>query len=75
MAHCYLRASGRLELQPASRGEACHGDMAGTHLHGHWAPALNNNDDHNNSDTGQTPEGMFCHHHLAGALHCSIKEA
>lgn len=50
-------------------------DMAGTHLHGHWAPALNNNDDHNNSDTGQTPEGMFRHHHLAGALHRSIKEA
>ena len=24
----------------------CPGGVAGTHLHGHWAPALNNNDDH-----------------------------
>ena len=74
VAHCCLRASGRPELQPAARGEPCHGDMAGTHLHGHWAPALNNNDDHNKSDTGQTPEGCFATIILQGRFIALLKK-
>lgn len=53
----------------------CPGGVAGARLHGHWAPGLNNDDDHSNSDRGQKPEGMSGHHHLAGALHCSTEGA